>query len=78
MSFLGADGEAESGKEGVWVTGEILADMISAGKHRKKVKFVFDETVHMKDGWETRAFLPQKKASGSQNDTSCEKANGEC
>ena len=54
-----------------------MADLISAGNQRKKLKFVFDETVFMKDGWAARGILPHINSPGWQDDAKCV-AGGEC
>ena len=44
VTFINVDGTSMSKHSKIWVTGDVMADMVSAGKTRKKVKFVFDET----------------------------------
>ena len=71
VSYLGTDGEEMSGNKEIWITGDVMTVMISVAQQRKKAKFVFDETVHMKEGWESRSILPDTNDSGSPSDGSC-------
>ena len=71
VSYLGADGEAMSGKKEIWITGDMMTVMISVAQQRKKATFVFDETVHMKEGWESRMVPSHVDDSGLPSNGSC-------
>ena len=59
VSFLGDDGEPMPNGEERWVLGATMASIVS--HCRKKIKFVFDETTHLKTGVVQRTVLSQQE-----------------
>ena len=57
VTFINPSGDETIDSQNIWIGGETMASLISCS--RKKIKFVFDETVHMKPGWRNRTILSQ-------------------
>ena len=57
ISFLARNGEPNEGTKRNWITGDIMASLVS--HLNRKMKFVFDETIVHKEGWSTRDVLSQ-------------------
>ena len=60
VTFINQSGDEIVETQNIWIDGEMMASIISCS--RKKIKFVFDETVHMKSGWRERTLLSQDPA----------------
>ena len=61
VSFLTATGETDSEMDRLWVSGNVMTGLLSHSN--RKVKYVFDKTVVMKDGWLTRDLVSQARLS---------------
>ena len=61
VSFLSVTGEVESNLDKIWVGGNAMSGLVN--HNNKKVKYVVDETVHMKSGWRTRQLMSQPAMS---------------
>ena len=59
VSFLGENGLPMLNCEEVWILGATMASIVSAC--RKKIKFVYDETTHLKTGVVHRTVLSQQQ-----------------
>ena len=57
VSFLSVTGEVDSNLDKIWVGGYAMSGLLN--HNNKKVKHVFDETVHMKSGWRIRQLMSQ-------------------
>ena len=57
VTFLNQAGDEHLDRSRMWITGDAMSSLVSFS--RKKTKFVFDETIVMKDGWRERNILSQ-------------------
>ena len=56
VTFLNQAGDEHLDKSRMWITGDAMSSLVSFSR---KKKFVFDETIYMKDGWRHRNVLSQ-------------------
>ena len=52
VTFLSKEGKGVPRRERIWVTGTIMSDLVT--HKNKKLKFVYDETIHFQKGWSFR------------------------
>ena len=57
VTFLRTDGLELQDCARIWVSGDVMNTLIAT--RRKKIKFVFDETVFPKEGWRQRNVMSQ-------------------
>ena len=58
VTFINQAGDEIMDARQIWIRGEMMSSLISSG--RKKIKFVFDETVNVRPGWRERTILSQE------------------
>jgi hypothetical protein len=58
ISILGKDAEVLADYCRVWISGSVMNRLITVN-NKKKIKFVFDETIHHQVGWTTRQYVRQ-------------------
>ena len=60
-TFPGGDGNRAIGQTIIWIKGDIIAKLVH--HNLKQIRFVFDETIHRKDGWRDREVVPFSQLS---------------
>jgi hypothetical protein len=58
VSILGKDAEVLAGYCRIWISGSVMNRLITVN-NKKKIKFVFDETITHREGWITRRLAGQ-------------------
>jgi hypothetical protein len=61
ISILRKDAEVLEGYCRIWISGSVMNRLITLN-NKKKIKFVFDETINHQPGWTTQQYVgPQKQ-----------------